>query len=161
MILLGLAENSIQLVPDGTIFFHIAIIILMIYLLNKTLFHPVNKILAERERRTRGGTGEAQDILQRVANSMGRYERSLREARTEGYQLLELERATALAERQNLLNSLRGEIESSTEEQKSLLKTQTEQARTTLEVDAQEIAANISNQILDRSSHDFITPVVS
>ncbi len=157
MIILGLAGNSIQLVPDGTLFLHIAIIILMIYVLNATLFRPVNKVLAERERRTRGGTGEAQDILQRVANSMNRYERSLRDARTEGYRLLEQERARALAERQNQLNSLRAEIEASTEEQKSLLQTQSEQARASLEEDARRIASEISRQILNRPSHDFTT----
>lgn len=157
MILLGLAGNSIQLVPDGTLFLHIAIIVLMIYILNSTLFRPINKILAERERRTRGGTGEAHDILQRVANSMNRYERSLRDARTEGYRLLEHERAAALLERQNQLNALRAEIESSTEEQKNLLRTQSEQARASLEGDAQRIAADISHQILNRHSPDFTT----
>ena len=157
MIILGFAENSIQLVPDGTLFLHIAIIVLMIYLLTKTLFSPINKILAERERRTRGGTGEAHDILQRVTDNVNRYERSLRDARTEGYRLLEQERATALLERQNLLNSLRVEIESSTEEQKNLLRTQTEQARTSLEADSRKIAADISSQILNRPSDDFTT----
>jgi F-type H+-transporting ATPase subunit b len=155
MILLGMAGNSIQLVPDGTLFLHILIIVLMIYILNATLFRPVNKILAERERRTRGGTGEAQDILQRVANSMNRYERSLREARGEGYRLLEQERAKALLERQNQLNSLRAEIESSTEEQKNLLRTQSDEARASLEADARKIAADISRQILNRPSSDF------
>ena len=157
MILLGLAGNSIQLVPDGTIFLHIAIIVLMIYILNSTLFRPINKILAERERRTRGGTGEAHDILQRVASSMNRYERSLRDARTEGYRLLEQERAAALLERQTQLNALRAEIESSTEEQKNLLRTQSEQARASLEDDARRIAADISRQILNRPSSDFTT----
>jgi F-type H+-transporting ATPase subunit b len=157
MIILGLAGDSIQLVPDGTLFLHIAIILLMIYVLNATLFRPVNRVLEERERRTRGGTGEAQDILQRVANSMNRYERSLRDARTEGYRLLEQERAAALLERQNQINSLRAEIETSTEEQKSLLRSQSEQARATLEGDAQRIASDISRQILNRPSHDFTT----
>ncbi|HEX8632675.1 MAG TPA: hypothetical protein VF703_00835 [Pyrinomonadaceae bacterium] len=157
MIILGLAGNSIQLVPDGTLFLHIAIIIFMIYVLNATLFRPVNRVLAERERRTRGGTGEAQDILQRVANSMNRYERSLREARTEGYRLLEQERATALLDRQNQITSLRAEIETSTEEQKSLLRTQSEQARASLEDDARRIASDISRQILNRPSNDFTT----
>lgn len=157
MIILGLAGNSIQLVPDGTLFLHIAIIVLMIYVLNATLFRPVNRILAERERRTRGGTGEAQDILQRVANSMNRYERSLRDARTEGYRLLEQERAKALLERQNQITSLRAEIEATTEEQKSLLRTQSEQARASLEDDARRIASEISSQILNRPSHDFTT----
>ena len=157
MIILGLAGDSIQLVPDGTLFLHIAIIVFMIYVLNATLFRPINRVLAERERRTRGGTGEAQDILQRVANSMNRYERSLRDARTEGYRLLEQERAKALAERQNQITALRAEIEASTEEQKSLLRTQSEQARTSLEEDARRIASDISRQILNRPSHDFTT----
>jgi F-type H+-transporting ATPase subunit b len=155
MIILGLAGNSIQLVPDGTLFLHIAIIVFMIYVLNATLFRPVNRVLAERERRTRGGTGEARDILQRVANSMNRYERSLRDARTEGYRLLEQERAKALLERQNQITSLRAEIETSTEEQKSLLRTQSEQARASLEDDARRIASDISRQILNRPSPDF------
>ncbi|HEX8456070.1 MAG TPA: hypothetical protein VF656_02015 [Pyrinomonadaceae bacterium] len=157
MIILGLAGDSIQLVPDGTLFLHIAIIVLMIYVLNATLFRPINRVLAERERRTRGGTGEAQDILQRVANSMNRYERSLRDARTEGYRLLEQERAKALAERQNQITALRAEIEASTEEQKSLLRTQSEQARGTLEDDARRIASEISRQILSRPANDFTT----
>jgi len=157
MIILGLAGNSIQLVPDGTLFLHIAIIIFMIYVLNATLFRPINRVLAERERHTRGGTGEAQDILQRVANSMNRYERSLRDARTEGYRLLEQERAAALVERQNQMSSLRAEIEISTEEQKSLLRTQSEQAHAALEEDARKIASDISRQILNRPSHDFTT----
>lgn len=157
MIILGLAGNSIQLVPDGTLFLHIAIIIFMIYVLNATLFRPINRVLAERERQTRGGTGEAQDILQRVANSMNRYERSLRDARTEGYRLLEQERAAALLERQNQISSLRAEIEVSTEEQKSLLRTQSEQAHVALEEDARKIASDISRQILNRPSNDFTT----
>lgn len=157
MILLGFAENSIQLVPDGTLFLHIAIIVLMIYLLNKTLFRPINKLLADRERRTRGGTGEAHDILRRVAKSMDHYDRSLRAARAEGYRMLEQERTAALLERQDRINSLRAEIESSTEEQKNLLQTQFEQARDSLQDDAQKIAADISSQILNRPSHDFTT----
>jgi F-type H+-transporting ATPase subunit b len=157
MIILGLAGDSIQLVPDGTLFLHIAIIVFMIYVLNATLFRPVNRVLAERERHTRGGTGEAQDILQRVASSMNRYERSLRDARTEGYRMLEQERAKALLERQNQINSLRAEIEASTEEQKSLLRSQSEQARASLEADARRIASDISRQILNRPSTDFTT----
>jgi F-type H+-transporting ATPase subunit b len=160
MIILGLAGDSIQLVPDGTLFLHIAIIVFMIYVLNATLFRPVNRVLEERERRTSGGTGEAQEILQRVANSMNRYERSLREARTEGYRLLEQERAQAMLERQNQLNALRAEIETSTEEQKRLLHTQSEQARATLKDETERIASDISRQILNRPSPDFTTTSV-
>jgi len=38
---LGLAENSIQLVPDGTLILHVLIILVMVYVLNATLFKPI------------------------------------------------------------------------------------------------------------------------
>jgi F-type H+-transporting ATPase subunit b len=150
MIFLAFAENSIQLVPDGTLFLHIAIILVMVFVLNRTLFKPINRILEERERRTRGRSGEAREILQRVDEKAASYERSLREARAEGYRLMERERAEAMSERQARLNALREEIGRTVEEEKQLIRSQAEEARRTLEADARGIAAEISSQILHR-----------
>lgn len=149
---LAFAENSIQLVPDGTLFFHIALIILMVFVLNITLFRPINKVLEERDRRTRGRTGEAQDILSRVESGLKRYESSLREARLEGYHLLEAQRAEAINARQTRLGELREELRASIEEQKSSIHGQTEAARNDLAGDAQRIAAEISRQVLRRAA---------
>src|SRR6476646_5574329 len=43
-------EGSIQLFPDGTIFIHISLILLMIWVLNRTYFRPVNKVIESREK---------------------------------------------------------------------------------------------------------------
>jgi F0F1-type ATP synthase membrane subunit b/b' len=51
-LVLGFAENSIQLVPDGTLILHVIIILVMVYVLNATLYKPINKILESREKRT-------------------------------------------------------------------------------------------------------------
>ena len=150
MIFLAFAENSIQLVPDGTLFLHIAIILLMVFVLNRTLYRPINRILAERERRTRGRSSEARDILQRVDEKAKNYERSLHEARAEGYRLMERERTAAMNERQAQLNALREEINRQVEEEKELIKKQAEEARQTLEADARSIAVEIGSQILHR-----------
>lgn len=149
---LALAENSIQLVPDGTLFLHIALIILMVFVLNATLFRPINKVLEERERRTRGRSGEAQDILGRVESGLKRYETSLREARLEGYHLLEAQRAEAMNARQAQLGEVREELRGLIEEEKSSIRTQTEAARGALAGDAQRLAAEISNQVLRRGA---------
>ena len=157
MTLLAFAENSIQLVPDGTLFLHILIILVMVFVLNATLFKPINRILEERERRTRGRTGEAHDILQRVEEKITLYERTLREARASGYQLMEQERASALSERQASLDAVKNEINRSVMEQKEEIRAQVEEARATLDKEARRIAADIGSQILHRPISETVT----
>src|SRR5262252_8264634 len=99
MLALALADNSIQLVPDGTLILHVLIILIMVFLLNVTLFKPINRILEAREKRTKGRLSEAQQILRDVTEKLSNYEQSLRQARGEAYGFAESERATAMQER--------------------------------------------------------------
>jgi len=85
---LGFAENSIQLVPDGTLILHVIIILVMVYVLNATLYKPINRILEAREKRTRGRLSEAQEILNDVSEKLSNYERQLRATRAQAYQSL-------------------------------------------------------------------------
>lgn len=151
MVCLAFAEGAIQLVPDGTLVLHIVIIIVMVYVLNATLFRPINRILAEREARARSGRGAAHDLLQQVDANLTRYEEGLRAARAEGYALLERERTAALETRQQQLAQVRTEAERLIAREREAIRTQTEQARATLSREAQRIAGEISTQILSRS----------
>jgi F-type H+-transporting ATPase subunit b len=143
-------QNSIQLVPDGTLFLHIILILLMIFVLNLTLFHPINRVLKEREQRTQGDSQETRRFLNRIEESLSKYEQTLREARANGYRLLEKERVEALQGRQILLNQLRDELQGSTEEQKELIKSQVEQSKLILGEDSGQVAAEISRRVLQR-----------
>ncbi|HMF56525.1 MAG TPA: ATP synthase F0 subunit B [Pyrinomonadaceae bacterium] len=149
MFFLGLAE-SIQLVPDGTLILHIIIILIMMFILNSTLFKPINHILEERERRTRGRSNEAQDILRRVEEKLRHYESGLREERAEGYRLLEQVRTEAMRKRQEVLNSAREEVGQLIGTEKANIDSQAEAARIVLQRDVRSLAANISAQILRR-----------
>lgn len=150
MYFLGLAEGSVQLVPDGTLFLHIALILLMIFILNRTLYKPINKILEERERKTKGRSGEAGDILHSIDEKMAHYENSLRSARTEGYRLLGETRSEAMSVREQTLDSVRGEVNNLVEEQKTVIQQQAEEVRVNLGKEARVLAARISSQILHR-----------
>lgn len=150
MYFLGLAEGSVQLVPDGTLFIHIALILLMIFILNRTLFKPINKILDDREKKTRAGGGDAADILHSIDEGMSHYENSLREARGEGYRLMEEKRNEAISAREAKLEAVREEVNSLITKEKEDIKKQAEEARTTLENEASAIARKISSQILRR-----------
>ena len=149
MTTLAFAE-SIQLVPDGTIVLHIAIIITMVFVLNRLLFKPINNILEERERRTRGRSGEARETIKRVEESLANYENSLRKARAEGYRVLEQKQAEAFGVRQQKIGLVRQEVEQQIEKEKGAIRAQADEARATLEGEAARIAAGISSQILGR-----------
>ena len=82
---LALAQGSIQLVPDGTLLFHVALILVMVAVLNRTLFQPVNKILQNRERLSGEGRNEAVRIASLANRKLAEYEADLRKARLDGY----------------------------------------------------------------------------
>src|SRR5260370_26377942 len=129
---LGFAENSIQLVPDGTLFLHVLIILVMVYVLNATLFKPINRILADREQRTRGRLTEAEEILSKVSEKLAEYERALRGARTQAYALSERERVAAMEDRQRDLDKTRVQLAASTAMEMQAIKSQADATRTTL-----------------------------
>jgi F-type H+-transporting ATPase subunit b len=148
-VMLAFAE-SIQLVPDGTLVIHIAIIITMVFVLNRILFRPVSRTLNERETLTRGRTSEARETIERVKESLLRYENSLRQARAEGYRLLEQQQSEAYGERQRKVTGLRKEVEEQIEEEKRGIRAQADDARTTLQDEASRVAAEISAHLLRR-----------
>lgn len=147
---LGLAENSIQLVPDGTLVLHVLIILVMVYVLNATLYKPINRILAARDQRTRGRLTEADQILTDVNEKLSNYERELRKARGEAYALAESERSAAMQERQQKLNEMRQKLADSTSKEKQVIQRQAEEARATLESDSRRVAREIGARVLNR-----------
>jgi len=151
---LGFAENSIQLVPDGTLLLHILIILLMVYVLNATLFKPINRILEAREKRTRGRLTEAEEILRKISEKLSEYERALRQARGEAYSLSEHERAAAMQQRQLKLNEMRQQIAQSIAKEKEAIQRQAEEARGLLEVESRRIAREIGSRVLSRPLGD-------
>jgi len=147
---LGFAENSIQLVPDGTLLLHILIILVMVYVLNATLFKPINRILTAREKRTRGRLSEAQEILRGVNEKLADYERRLRQARGEAYAFAENERAGAIQERQVKVNEMRQQLADSIAKEKEEIQRQAEEARGILEAESRRIASEIGSRVLSR-----------
>jgi len=149
-ILLGLAGNSIQLVPDGTLILHGVIIIVMVMLLNRTLFKPINRILEERDRRTSGILSDAAQTLVSIDQSLRQYEQALRGARAEGYQLMERQRAEAIRERERQIASARELLSKQTSTEKEEIRSQAEVARATLTKESRRMALRITSQILGR-----------
>lgn len=147
---LAFAGPSIQLVPDGTLIFHLILIIVMVSVLNATLLKPINRILEERDRRTKGRLTEAQSTMLKVEQEMREYERRLREARSQGYALIEKERTAVAQERERKVGEVKRQLGETVLKQREVLSKEIEQAKTALGKDARRLAIDISSQILHR-----------
>ena len=147
MVFLAFAQ-SVQLVPDGTLFIHIALILLMIWILNRTFFRPINRIIESRERNKGGRFTEAESILNEVSEKQAKYNQAMIEARSRGYQTIESERAAALADRESKISQIKEEVAKRFEQEKGQLQTQTVEARTAIAAEADRLAEKISANIL-------------
>jgi len=154
MTIFAFAENAIQLVPDGTLLIHLLIVVAMVFVLNRTLFRPINRVLAERDAQTSGRLSEARKHQAELESNLARYERELRAARTLAYQLIEKERIEALKLREQKIAQVRDEIRALVSQQKAEIDRQAEEARRALALESVQSAIRIGSQILHRPIDD-------
>lgn len=147
MHLLAFAE-SIQLFPDGTIFIHIGIILLMIWVLNRTFYKPINRIIEAREKNKGGYSSEADKILNDVGQKEARYTNELLDARTKGYELIEKEQKKAVAAREQKLAEAKIETADIFDNGKAELENEAAAARAAIDTEAEKIADQIAANIL-------------
>lgn len=147
-----LAEASIQLVPDGTLLLHLLFIAVMVFVLNRTLLKPINQILAEREKQIGGRLSEAQKLSAEAEDKIKQYQAALREARADGYRLLEKERAAGLKQKDEKVRQHREQLSQSVKKEIESIKKQQDQVRSELETQADSMGVLISSQILRRRS---------
>ena len=145
-----LAETSIQLVPDGTLLIHLLMVAVMVFILNRTLLKPINRILAERERQVEGRLQEAQMMTAETEEKLKKYNDTLHEARVDGYRLLEKERTEALKEKDEAVRLYREETSREVQQRIENTRRQEESAKKELEAQAGAISSLISTQILRR-----------
>ena len=145
-----LAEASIQLVPDATLLLHLVLVVVMVFVLNRTLLKPINDILSEREKQITGRLKEAEAMAAESEEKLKKYNDTLREARAAGYRLLEKERAEGLKEKEQQLRQHRDELSKKVSSQVDQIRKQEQAVKGELEAQAATIGNLISSQILRR-----------
>jgi F-type H+-transporting ATPase subunit b len=147
MFVLAFAE-SIQLFPDGTLFIHVGLILLMIWVLNRTFFRPINRVVEQREIHKGGAGGEAATILKEAGEKEARVTAELLEARSQGYELIEKELKQATDARQEKLAAAKAETAALYESGRADIDDAAAETRAAIETDAQKIADQIAATIL-------------
>lgn len=143
-----LAFAGIQLFPDGTLFIHIALILIMIWVLNRTFFKPINRVLASRDKNKFGPGGEAGKILDDAIEKEAKLNKEMLSARSEGYELIEKQRAAAVEDRVKLVAAAKAETAAKFAAEKQALAEQAAAGRATIAAEAESIADRIAGSIL-------------
>lgn len=141
-------SGSIQLFPDGTLFIHIALILVMVWVLNRTFFKPINQVLASRDKNKFGPGGEAEKILNDALEKEAKLNQEMLGARTEGYELIEKQREAAVEMRAKRIAEAKAEAASKMAAEKQALAEQTEAARAAVAAEAEVLADKIAGSIL-------------
>ena len=147
MFFLAFAEQ-VQLLPDGTLFIHIGMILLMIWILNRTFFRPINRILESRGKNKGGQSSEAELVLKEASDKKAEYSEALREARSDGYEFIEKERNTAMSQKQMKIDAAKLEVAKMLEDGNSELEKETTDAAKYIAEEAEKMAEKISSNIL-------------
>lgn len=147
MTMLAFAQ-SIQLFPDGTLFLHIILILVMIWVLNRTFFSPINRVIEEREKRKGKGGSEADELLREAEKKEAEIRAALLAAREEGYQLIENARAAAIEERHRKVTEAKASAAAEAEKAKKSISEEAAAALAQAERDAEGLAEKIAATIL-------------
>jgi F-type H+-transporting ATPase subunit b len=141
------------LVPDGTLLLHLLMVVVMVFIVNRTLLKPINRILAEREKQIAGRLQEAQALAAETEQKRQKFNEALHAARVDGYKLLEKERADALKEKDEKVRLYREQASREVAAQLDNIKRQEQSVKQELETQAASISSLISAQVLRRRTH--------
>ena len=140
--------EQVQLFPDGTIFIHIALILLMIWLLNRTFFRPVNKVIESREKFSNVQGGEAGSISTEAADKEAIYNREMLEARSTGYEYIEKEHGKLVRAREKKLAEIKSETDQKIAAERAELQRQAAEAKAAIGEDAGRLADEIAATVM-------------
>jgi F-type H+-transporting ATPase subunit b len=139
---------------DASIIPAIAIFLLLVFILNRLLFRPLQKVQAERESRTSGLMSEAKAKMDHHLGLLNKYQATIKNARMEGYRRQEQLRSEAMQKRAEVLAQAKKASEQMMQDSRASILSQVESEKQQLDREAQELARGIASAILGRNALD-------
>ena len=135
---------------DLSVFWVIALVLVLAWTLDRTLIKPLTRVMQEREQALASARELAESATQRAAVAAREFEEKRTEARADIFKQMDKMRQDLLAHREDTLQKARIEADAAFKEASTRLSAQTEDARAQLEHDAQALGIAVAEQMLDR-----------
>ncbi len=140
------------MIPDLSVFWVIGIVLLLVWLMDRLLFRPVQRIMRDRQGAIESARELAERSASRAAEATAEFDTKTKAARAEIYRQMDEQRRTALAGRAELLSATRQEAEASIEEGRARIRAEAEHASQTLARDAEALGAAIADRVVGSRS---------
>lgn len=140
------------MLPDLSVVWVIFFVLLLTVILDRLLFRPILRVIAEREQAIRSARELAERAASEARAATADFERQTAEARGEIYRQMDEMRRAALVERAGIMASTRAEAEAEVAAASARLQADVEQARRTLAAEADALGRAAAERILGRKA---------
>lgn len=138
-------------VRDYTFYCLIALFVLLVYPVNKLLFHPIFQVLDERDARIEGARKKAGEVSAQAEATLDRYRSAVRSAREEAESGRKQVLEEARREQAQVTGSVRSEAETEISRAREEVAGALDEARAQLREQAKELAREAATRVLGRS----------
>lgn len=138
------------MLPDLSVLWVIAFVLILSLSLNRLLFQPLLKVIAQREQAASSARVLAEQAAAEARKATEEFERRTAAARAEIYRQMDEMRRSALDDRTALVDVTRKEAEEQLAHARAQLDRDVAEARERLDADADRLAADAEARILGR-----------
>lgn len=140
------------MIPDLSVLWVIAFVLLLATILNQLLFKPLMRVMAQREAAVSAARRMAEEAAAQARAASDEFDVRTRDARAEVYRQMDEARRAALERRAQILSETRQHVEATVAEATARVRAEAEDARARLDRDADALAATIVERVLGRQA---------
>jgi F-type H+-transporting ATPase subunit b len=138
--------------PDLSVLWVIFFLMVLTVVLDKLLFRPIQRVIAQREAAARSARELAERSAREAAAATAEFEQKTTAARAEVYRQMDEVRRTALQARADLLAAARADADRELATASARLQAEADEARRRLSADAEALGAAAAERILGRKA---------
>jgi F-type H+-transporting ATPase subunit b len=140
------------LIPDLSVLWIIALVILLSIILDRLLLRPITQVMRQRDGAIRSARELADASRARAQAAADEFESKTRAARGEVYRQMDDARRAALDRRNEVLAATRAEVEKAASDATGRIRAQADAARAQIDRDADALASTIVERVLGRKA---------
>ncbi len=140
------------MLPDLSVFFVIFFVLLLTVVLDRLLFKPILRVIAQREDAIRSARELAERSAAEARAATAEFEQQTSAARAEVYRQMDEMRRVALEERAQIVAQTRAEAEAEIAAASAKLQADATEVRRRLAADAEALGAAAADRILGRKA---------